>query len=55
MIKDPYGFRRAGLSAKTEISRKEWGLTWHALFETGDAIVGDEIKIELDVEAVIKV
>ncbi len=50
-VKDPYGLQRAGLSAKTKISRKEWGLTWHALLETGGAIVGDEVKIEIDLEA----
>jgi polyisoprenoid-binding protein YceI len=53
-IKDPYGLQRAGLSAKTKISRKEWGLTWHALLETGGAVVGDEVKIELDLEAITK-
>lgn len=53
-IKDPYGFQRAGFSAKTKISRKEWGLTWHTLLESGGAVVGDEVKIELDVEAITK-
>jgi len=53
-IKDPYGFQRAGFSAKTKISRKEWGLTWSTLLETGGAVVGDEVKIELDVEAITK-
>lgn len=53
-IKDPYGFQRAGFNAKTKISRKEWGLTWHTLLETGGAVVGDEVKIELDVEAIMK-
>lgn len=53
-IKDPYGFQRAGFNAKTKISRKEWGLTWHTLLETGGAVVGDEVKIELDVEAIAK-
>lgn len=53
-IKDPYGFRRAGFSAKTKISRKEWGLTWNSLLETGGAVVSDEVKIEVDLEAVTK-
>ncbi len=53
-IKDPYGFQRAGFSAKAKISRKEWGLTWSTLLETGGAVVGDEVKIELDVEAITK-
>jgi polyisoprenoid-binding protein YceI len=53
-IKDPMGFRRVGLSAKSKISRKEWGLTWHQLLETGGAVVSDEIKLEIDVAAVTK-
>jgi polyisoprenoid-binding protein YceI len=54
-VKDPYGFRRAGFSGKTKINRKEWGLTWNALLEAGGAMVGDEVKIEIDLEAVTKV
>jgi polyisoprenoid-binding protein YceI len=53
-VKDPYGFRRTGLSAKTKISRKEWGLTWNNLLETGGAVVSDEVKIEIDLAAVTK-
>ena len=53
-VKDPYGFRRAGFSAKTKISRKEWGLTWNNLLETGGAVVSDEVKLEIDVAAVTK-
>lgn len=50
-IKDPYGLQRAGFSAKTKISRKEFGLVWNGLLETGGAVVGDEVKIELEFEA----
>ncbi len=53
-VNDPYGFRRAGFNAKAKINRKEWGLTWHALLEAGGAMVGDEVKIEIDLEAVTK-
>ncbi len=51
VVKDPYGLQRAGLSAKTKISRKEWGLTWAPVLETGGAVVSDEVKIEIDLEA----
>lgn len=50
-VKDPYGLQRAGFSAKTKINRKDYGLTWNNLLETGGAIVSDEVKIELEVEA----
>ncbi len=47
---DPYGGVRAGFSASTKISRKEFGLTWNALLETGGAVVSDEATIHLEVE-----
>jgi polyisoprenoid-binding protein YceI len=50
--KDPWGGTRAGFSAETEISRKDWELTWNVTLETGGVLVGDKVKIELDVELV---
>ena len=49
---DPFGASRVGFSAETEISRKDFGLTWNAALETGGVLVGDKVKIALDVEAV---
>ena len=51
-IKDPYGMQRCGASATTKLSRKDFGLTWNAALETGGVLVGDEVKITIDVEAV---
>jgi polyisoprenoid-binding protein YceI len=51
-IKDPWGKQRIGASATAKISRKEFGLTWNAALETGGVMIGDEIKITIDVEAV---
>lgn len=53
-IKDPMGNQRVGASAATRISRKDFGLTWNKLLETGGAIVGDEVTISIDVEAIHK-
>ena len=50
--KDPWGGTRAGFSASTEISRKDWEMTWNVALETGGVLVGDKVKIELDVELV---
>lgn len=50
--KDPWGGQRAGFSATTKINRKEFGLTWNQALETGGFVVGDEIKISIDVELV---
>lgn len=53
-IKDPWGNERAGASATTKISRKAFGLTWDKLIEAGGAVVGNEVSISIDVEAVKK-
>jgi polyisoprenoid-binding protein YceI len=53
-IKDPWGNMRAGASATAKISRKAFGLTWNKLIEAGGAMVGDEVSISIDVEAVKK-
>jgi polyisoprenoid-binding protein YceI len=51
---DPWGGQRIGYSARTTISRKDFGLTWNAAMEGGGVMVGDEVRIELSVEAVQK-
>ena len=50
--KDPWGGERAGFSAHTRIKRSEFGLTWNQALETGGFVVGDEVKITIDVELV---
>jgi polyisoprenoid-binding protein YceI len=54
-VKDPWGGTRTGFSAKTTISRKDFGLTWNQLLEAGGVAVGDKIEISLEIEAVKKV
>ena len=49
---DPYGNEHAGFTAKTTINRKDWGLEWNVALETGGVLVGDTIKIELEVELI---
>lgn len=46
------GGRLAAFSAATKISRKDWGLTWNVALESGGWLVGDEIKIQIDLELV---
>ena len=48
---DPWGQTKIGFEGSTKISRKDFGLTWNAALETGGVLVGDEIKLNLDVEA----
>ncbi|HEX9221224.1 MAG TPA: YceI family protein [Gemmatimonadaceae bacterium] len=50
--KDPWGGERIGFSATGKIDRREFGLTWNQLLETGGVAVGNEIKIVVEVEAV---
>jgi polyisoprenoid-binding protein YceI len=51
---DPWGGQRAGLSATAKINRKDWGLTYNTALEAGGVMVGEEVKIEIDLEAVNK-
>jgi polyisoprenoid-binding protein YceI len=50
--KDPWGGERVGFSAKGKIDRREFGLTWNQALETGGVVVGNDIKISLEVEAI---
>jgi|ERR1700722_19660451 polyisoprenoid-binding protein YceI len=49
---DPWGNLRAGYEANTTISRKDFGLTWNQMLEAGGVAVGDEVRIEISVEAI---
>ena len=48
------GNTRAGASATTKIKRSDFGLTWNKALEAGGVLVGDEVAISIDVEAVKK-
>jgi len=53
-IRDPQGNRRVGASASTTINRKDFGIAWHRAIEAGGVVVGDEVKINIDIEAIEK-
>lgn len=53
-IKDPWGNTRIGLEAELKVDRRDWGLTYSKALDSGGLIVGNEIKIDLNVEAVKK-
>ncbi len=50
VIKDPWGHTRAGFTIEGKINRKEFGLQWHAVTETGGLVVGDEVRVNASVE-----
>lgn len=49
---DPWGGTRIGASAETTIDRRDFGLTWNQALESGGVLVGHDVKIELQVQAV---
>lgn len=48
--KDPYGNTKAGFSIEGKINRKDFGLTWNAALETGGVMVGEELKIQSEIQ-----
>ena len=50
--KDPWGKEKIGFSGKGKINRSDFGLTWNAPLETGGFLLGDEVKIYLEIQAV---
>jgi len=54
-VKDPWGNVRAAFTAKTSIDRKDFGLGWNQVLETGGVVVGDRVEIEAEIEAVKQV
>ena len=51
---DPWGGQRVAFSAETKIDREDWGLTWNQALEAGGWLVGKEIKLKIEVEAVLQ-
>jgi polyisoprenoid-binding protein YceI len=49
---DPWGKRRVGFSAETRLNRKDFNLTWNQALEAGGFLVGDDVKVDIDIEAV---
>jgi polyisoprenoid-binding protein YceI len=50
--KDPWGGERVGFNAKGKLDRREFGLTWNQALETGGVVVGNDIRVSIDVQAV---
>lgn len=49
--KDPWGNEKVGFSAVGSINRTKYGLVWNAALETGGVLVGEEVKVSLEIEA----
>lgn len=50
IITDPYGARRAGFSVTGKINRKDFGMNYNNLIETGGAVVGEDVNLDIHIE-----
>ena len=51
--RDPWGGERVSFSASTKIDRRDFGLTWNTALEAGGVLVSNDIKLEIEVQAVL--
>jgi polyisoprenoid-binding protein YceI len=49
-VKDPWGNLKAGAAATGKIDRRDFGLAWNSALEGGGVVIGDEVKLNLEVE-----
>ena len=50
--KDPWGNERIGFFANTSLNRRDFGLNWNQVLETGGVVVSEQVEVALDVQAV---
>ena len=50
LMQDPWGNTKVGLNIESKINRKDWGLNWNAALETGGVLVGEEVKLIIDLQ-----
>ena len=53
-IKDPWGNLRRGATATAKVNRKDFGLTWNRVLETGGVVVGEDVDILVELELIKK-
>lgn len=52
-IKDPWGNQRVGLALSGKINRKDFGVSWNQVLEAGGVAVGEEVKLEIELEGIL--
>ena len=52
LMKDPWGNTKAGLNIYGKINRKDWGLNWNSALETGGVLVGEEVKLNIELQLI---
>jgi polyisoprenoid-binding protein YceI len=53
-VQDPWGGTRVGMALNGKINRKDFGLNWNKALEAGGFVVGDEVKINVEIEGIAK-
>jgi len=53
-IKDPWGNMRTAMTLEGKINREDFGLTWNKALETGGVVVGETVKLEIELEGISK-
>lgn len=52
VMKDPWGNSKIGLNISGKINRKDWGLNWNSALETGGVLVGEDVKLNIELQLV---
>jgi polyisoprenoid-binding protein YceI len=52
VARDPWGGERAGFSTEIELNRKEFGMVWNAALDAGGFVLGDQVRLTIDLETV---
>ena len=52
LVKDPGGNTRAGFTAEGKLNRKDFGMNWSKLLDSGGMVVGDDITLKLEIECI---
>jgi len=52
--KDPWGNTRAGFETETTLNRKDYGIVWNKALDAGGALLGDDVKVAINLETVLK-
>jgi polyisoprenoid-binding protein YceI len=54
VVKDPFGNQKIAVTARTEIDREDFGMTWNVALETGGVLVSKKVTIEIEAQAVLQ-
>jgi polyisoprenoid-binding protein YceI len=52
VVTDPWGNTRLGVSAETKLNRQDYGISWSQKLDNGGLVVGDDVEIAIEVEAI---